>query len=200
MYHPHFDEMTQMAMGMVGMFIIHPRKRADDRVDRDFAIMLTSGDQAGTLAQPERDDRLQRPYDQRQGVPRHAPLVGKPGDRVRIRIGNLGAMDHHPIHIHGYYFRVTATDGGDIPALGAVAGDTVLVPVGSTRTSSSLPMSPGDWAFHCHMTHHVMNQMGHEFPNMIGVNPVASTERCRQLLPGYMTHGHTGMDMARWRT
>ncbi len=29
MYHPHFDEMTQM-----GMFVIHPRVQADPRVDR----------------------------------------------------------------------------------------------------------------------------------------------------------------------
>jgi len=25
MYHPHFDEMLQMGMGMMGMFVIHPR-------------------------------------------------------------------------------------------------------------------------------------------------------------------------------
>jgi len=47
--------------------------------------------------------------------PSTAPLMCKTGDRVRLRLGNLGAMDHHPMHIHGYHFRVTATDGEDIP-------------------------------------------------------------------------------------
>src|SRR5215212_5067620 len=40
MYHPHFDEMVQIALGMPGFFIIHPREAAVRRVDRDFAIML----------------------------------------------------------------------------------------------------------------------------------------------------------------
>jgi FtsP/CotA-like multicopper oxidase with cupredoxin domain len=47
--------------------------------------------------------------------PSTGPLVCKTGDKVRIRLGNLGATDHHPIHIHGHYFRTTATDGEDIP-------------------------------------------------------------------------------------
>ncbi len=41
MYHPHYDEMTQMGMGMMGMFIIHPRNPVGPKVDRDFAIMLS---------------------------------------------------------------------------------------------------------------------------------------------------------------
>ena len=47
------------------------------------------------------------------------------------------------------------------------------------------------------MTHHVMNQMGHDFPNMVGVDPKGLDERIRPLLPAYMTMGHTGMDMGR---
>jgi len=39
MYHPHFDEMTQMAMGMAGMLVVHPRAPRR-RVHRDFALML----------------------------------------------------------------------------------------------------------------------------------------------------------------
>src|SRR5437762_2162736 len=43
-YHPHFDEMTQIALGMMGAFIIHPRKYDGEvlrRPDRDFVIMLS---------------------------------------------------------------------------------------------------------------------------------------------------------------
>jgi FtsP/CotA-like multicopper oxidase with cupredoxin domain len=40
MYHPHWDEMTQMAMGMMGMIVVHPRRPTGFVPDRDFAIML----------------------------------------------------------------------------------------------------------------------------------------------------------------
>src|SRR5258707_2826870 len=40
MYHSHSDEMTQMALGTMGLFIIHPRRPRDQRPDRDFAFML----------------------------------------------------------------------------------------------------------------------------------------------------------------
>src|SRR6202521_4293856 len=40
MYHPHFDEMTQIAMGMMGFFVIHPRDPGAARVDRNFCIFL----------------------------------------------------------------------------------------------------------------------------------------------------------------
>lgn len=50
---------------------------------------------------------------------------------------------------------------------------------------------------HCHMTHHVMNQMGHDVPNTIGVKPGPVDKRVGSLLPAYMTMGQSGMgDMA----
>jgi hypothetical protein len=125
------------------------------------------------------------------------PLVVKTGQRVRIRIGNLSPMDHHPIHLHGYQFRITETDGGQIPENGQWPETTVIVPVGSTRTVEFVADAPGDWALHCHMTHHVMNQMGHEIPNMVGMDPGSVDRRVQRLLPGYMTMGQEGMgDMA----
>jgi FtsP/CotA-like multicopper oxidase with cupredoxin domain len=38
MYHPHSDEMVQMAMGMMGSFVVHPKDPGFRRVDRDFAF------------------------------------------------------------------------------------------------------------------------------------------------------------------
>ena len=123
-------------------------------------------------------------------------LVVKKGERVRIRIGNLSPMDHHPMHLHGYQFLVTETDGGRIPDHAQWPQTTVLVSVGSTRTIEFIADEPGDWAFHCHMTHHVMNQMGHGVPNMIGVNG-KSSGKVQSVLPSYMMMGESGMaDMA----
>jgi hypothetical protein len=53
--------------------------------------------------------------------------------------------------------------------------------------------APGDWPFHCHMTHHVMNQMGHDAPNLIGANVQGVDDKVGRLVPGYMTMGETGM-------
>src|SRR5262249_42274839 len=135
MYHPHFDEMVQMAMGMMGMFVIHPRGGDDPPIDRDFAIMLSEWAVKPGTRRPDAAEMTDfnvltmnsRAY------PGTAPLVVKRGERVRIRLGNLGATDHHPIHIHGYNFVVTGTDGGRIPAAGQWPETTVLVPVGTTR-------------------------------------------------------------------
>ncbi|MCK4934053.1 MAG: multicopper oxidase domain-containing protein, partial [Simkaniaceae bacterium] len=70
---------------------------------------------------------------------------------------------------------------------------TVLVPVGAAKVIEFLANNPGDWIFHCHMTHHTMNQMGHEFPNMVGMEIGGFDEKVRTLIPGYMTMGTTGM-------
>ncbi len=196
MYHSHHDEMTQMGMGMVGMFVIHPRGTPpEDRPERDFALMLHEWAIEPGTRRPDPNEMTDFNVLTINGraFPGTAPLIAKQGDRVRIRLGNLSAMDHHPIHLHGYYFKVTETDGGRIPDAGQWPETTVLVPVGATRTVEFVADNPGDWAMHCHMTHHVMNQMGHDMPNMIGMEPGDFDRRVRPLLPGYMTMGQHGM-------
>ena len=44
MYHPHADEMTQMAMGMMGFWITHPKDPSQHRADRDFCFLLNAYD------------------------------------------------------------------------------------------------------------------------------------------------------------
>ncbi len=114
-------------------------------------------------------------------------------ERVRIRFGNLSAMDHHPIHIHGLHFKVTATDGGYIEPSAQWPENTVLVPVGACRVIEMVPTVAGDWAMHCHMTHHTMTQMGHGAPNMMGVDTTALDKRMGRVVPDYMTMGVQGM-------
>jgi manganese oxidase len=195
MYHSHHDEMTQMALGMMGLFIIHPRNPKNPRPDRDFAYMLSEWriDPGARKPNPIEMTDFNILTLNARAFPGTAPMVAKLGDRVRIRIGNLSAMDHHPIHLHGYQFKLTETDGGQIPESAQWPEVTVLVPVGSTRTIDFLADEPGDWAFHCHMTHHVMNQMGHEIPNMIGVPEKEIDQMVQPLLPQYMTMGKDGM-------
>jgi FtsP/CotA-like multicopper oxidase with cupredoxin domain len=194
MYHPHVDEMTQMGMGLMGMFIVH-EKRPKRRIDRDFAIMLSEWMVPVGARRP--DPREMSDFNvltlNSKAFPGAEPLVARTGQRVRIRFGNLSAMHNHPMHLHGYHFKVTATDGGPIPEAGQWPETTVLVPVGATRDIEFVADAPGDWALHCHFTHHVMNQMGHEGPNMIGMRTADVDRRVRRLLPDYMTMGATGM-------
>ena len=193
MYHPHSDEMVQMALGMMGFFIIHPRAE-NPRIDRDFAIMLHEWAIAPGTSRPNpvvMTDFNIFTFNSRVW-PGTAPLVVKKGDRVRVRLGNL-SMDNHPIHLHGYQFQVVATDGGRIPVAGRWPETTVDVPVGTTRDIEWVADVPGDWIFHCHKSHHTMNAMGHDVPNMIGVKPGDTEAKVRQMLPGYMPMGQTGM-------
>ena len=199
MYHSHHDEMTQMAMGMMGLFIIHPRNPVGPRPDRDFAILLSEWriDPGTMRPNPNEMNDFNMFTMNARAFPGTEHLVAKLGDRVRIRLANLSAMDHHPIHLHGYQFRITETDGGQIPESAQQWETTALVQTGSTKTIDFVADAPGDWALHCHMTHHIMNQMGHEIPNMIGVDPGDLDRKVRRLLPDYMTMGRDGMgDMA----
>ena len=196
MYHSHHDEMTQMAMGMMGMMVFHPRiPYPDYAVDRDFAIMLSEWriDPGTATPNPNEMTDFNVLTMNAKCYPGTEPLIAKLGDRVRIRFGNLSAMDHHPIHLHGHYFKITATDGGQIPDSAQRPETTTLVPVGATRDIEFVASEPGDWAMHCHMTHHVMNQMGHDFPNVVGINKDGLDRKIRGLLPNYMTMGEAGM-------
>ncbi len=196
MYHSHLDAMTQDGLGMIGMFIVHPREPQDPPPDRDFAILLHEMFIAGGTARPNPIEMTDFNVLTMNGraFPDSYPLVAQLGDRVRIRIGNLSQMSHHPIHLHGHSFRVTATDGGPIAPAGQWPETTVLVQVGSTRDIEFVADNPGDWILHCHMAHHMMNQMGHNVPNMTGVDvPPELTQKIKSLLPDFMVMGDTGM-------
>jgi manganese oxidase len=194
MYHPHADEMLQMAVGMMGFFVVHPKEPEDPPIDRDFAIMLhTWAVHPGTYRP---DPAVMLDFNMftfnSKIFPATDPLIVKTGDRVRIRLANL-SMDEHPIHIHGHSMWVTATDGGRIPPSARWPETTILVPVGATRDAEFIAEAPGDWAFHCHKSHHTMNAMGHEVPNTLGVDQRGLEEKIRELIPGYMAMGETGM-------
>jgi len=195
MYHPHFDEMTQQGSGMMGMFIVHPRERAANPVDRDYAIMLSEWriDPGASRPNPIEMVDFNVLTMNSKVYPATAPLVAQMGERVRIRFGNLGAMDHHPIHLHGFKPYITETDGGPVPESARWSANTVLVPVGSVRAIEFVADNPGDWAMHCHMTHHIMNQMGHNLPNMFGIDARGLSHNIKPLLPEYMTMGQHGM-------
>ncbi len=200
MYHPHFDEMMQMAMGMQGFFVIHPRT-APRKIDRDFCIFLQEWAIEPGSATPNpiiMTDFNLFTFNSRVW-PGTDPLVARIGDRVRVRFANL-SMDNHPIHFHGHHWWVTGTDAGQIPESAWWRSATVDVPPGSTRDVEFVADNPGDWAFHCHKNHHTMNAMSHDVPNLVGVDQKGISSKVDRLVPGYMQMGSEGMgDMAQMR-
>jgi len=198
MYHPHADEMTQMAMGMMGFWVTHPKHPKAtpgyQDCDRDFCFLLNAYDIEPGSAVPKVNTMLDFnlwTWNSR-AFPGIAPLICRQGDRVRIRVGNL-TMTNHPMHLHGHEFSVTQTDGGIVPPQARWPEVTTDIAVGQMRAFEFVASEPGDWAFHCHKSHHTMNAMGHDVPTMIGVDHRDVVSKIAKLIPDYMVMGERGM-------
>jgi len=196
MYHPHADEMTQMAMGMMGLWITHPKAKHPliDEVQRDFCFLLNAYDIDPGSSTPKPNTMLEHnlwTWNSR-AFPGIDALPVRLGDKVRLRIGNL-TMTNHPIHLHGHEFTVTGTDGGPIPKTARWPEVTTDIAVGQMRQLEFVADEEGDWAIHCHKSHHTMNPMGHSVPNMIGVDHRGLVRKIQKLVPDYMVMGERGM-------
>ncbi|MDQ2711473.1 MAG: copper oxidase [Acidobacteriota bacterium] len=156
-YHSHMA--MQEMIGMLGAFIMHPKVPYAPPVDKDFVILLQ---EYAVLPNNTVPNTMNMEFNwlvfNGKAGPATTPLVVRLGDRVRIRMINLG-MDHHPIHLHGHTFHTTGTEGGRIPETAWIPGNTVLVGVAQSRDVEFVANNPGDWMLHCHLPHHMMNQM-----------------------------------------
>jgi hypothetical protein len=156
-YHSHMA--MQEMMGMLGAFIMHPKAAYTPRVDKDFVLLLQ---EYAVLPNNTVPNTMNMEFNwlvfNGKTGPATTPLIVRLGDRVRIRTINLG-MDHHPIHLHGHTFYTTGTEGGRIPEGAWIPGNTVLVGVAQSRDVEFVANNPGDWMLHCHLPHHMMNQM-----------------------------------------
>jgi len=185
-----------MAMGMMGFWVTHPKDSGLYRVDRDYVFLLSSYDIDPGSFTPRVAEMLNFnmwTFNSRV-FPGIDPIVARKGDRVRIRIGNL-TMTNHPIHLHGHEFEVAGTDGGWVPKSARWPEVTTDIAIGQMRAIEFDATDPGDWAFHCHKSHHTMNAMGHNVPTMIGVDQQGVAEKIRKLIPDYMVMGDTGGSM-----
>ena len=91
--------------------------------------------------------------------PRTERIRAQVGDSVRWRVINASNREH-PMHLHGFYFRVDAR--------GSAATDTAYAPLSrrlvvteymeprSTMSMTWVPGRPGNWLFHCHLAFHVI--------------------------------------------
>jgi FtsP/CotA-like multicopper oxidase with cupredoxin domain len=193
MYHPHADEMVQMAMGLMGFWVTHPRNPDFMKVDRDFVFLLGNYDIEPGSYTPKVNTMLD--FNMWTINSRVFPGIDsmnvRQGDRVRIRMGNL-TMTNHPFHLHGHEFVTTGTDGGWLRPEQRWPEVTMDIGVGQMRAIEFDATDPGDWPFHCHKSHHTMNAMGHKVPTMIGVDQKGVAEKINKLVPDYMAMGERG--------
>ncbi len=192
-YHSHMA--MQEMMGMIGLFVIHPRVAHAPRVDRDFGIVLQEW---AILPNNTIPNSLAMEFNwltlNGKAGPATTPMVVKLGERVRIRLVNLG-MDHHPMHIHGHQFYITGSEGGRYRTTAIEPANTVLVGVAQARDIEFVATNEGDWHFHCHLPHHMMNQM----VSMVGPAMFAGGAGQRpdgSLVPGYPQDMFMPMDEA----
>ena len=121
-----------------------PTKLAADAPVRTVTLKLT-GDMVRYLWSIN-----DRPIDEQSVLP------VKRGEILRLVLVN-NTMMHHPMHLHGHFFRLVLPDTPDPDH--APLKHTVDVPPMASRTIEFLADADGDWLFHCHLLYHMMSGM-----------------------------------------
>jgi FtsP/CotA-like multicopper oxidase with cupredoxin domain len=90
--------------------------------------------------------------------PHNDRLTLTQGDSVHWRFINAAAIEH-PMHLHGFYFRVTRRGGERSDTAFAYERQPLqnmqVMQQGGTMSISFVPTTPGNWVFHCHFASHV---------------------------------------------
>ncbi len=105
----------------------------------------------------------------------------KKGEVLRITLNNTTMM-HHPMHLHGHFFRVLSPLGVYSPLK-----HTVDVPPHEKVVIEFMADEEGDWFFHCHVLYHMKQGMSRVFASgdfkrdermkNYSVSPVWNTDR-----------------------
>ncbi len=138
LYHSHFNAMSQEGAGLYGMFVIEEKDPpASRQADREEQWILGDGPLGYVINGKE--------------FPLIEPIEMTLGERVKLRIANLGGM-YHPMHMHGGFFTVVAKDGFglDVPQ----KMNTLSVAPGETYDVILDPQFGGTWIWHCHVLSH----------------------------------------------
>ena len=187
-YHSHMP--MQEMMGMIGLFILHPKEPYRPRVDKDFGLIVQEW---AILPNNTVPNSLSMEFNwltiNGKAGPATTHFIVRLGDRVRIRMVNLG-MDHHPIHLHGNTFYLTGTEGGRVPQSAWTPANTVLVGVAQSRDVEFEAIYPGDWLMHCHLPHHMMNHMASMVGPMAHVGQGMHTGMGMEEGMGMLRQGH----------
>lgn len=172
MYHAHVMSHMQQMMGLQGGFII--LNQYGDISDRDYFIMLQEfklKELPPMVVKPGEYELDPMAHDfnfftiNGKCFPYVTPLEVIFGEQVRIRLANA-MEDAHPMHLHGHQFEITAADGNPIPKHNTIKKNTLNAASGETWDIEFTAGNPGVWPFHCHIPHHMTNNMTEETGGM----------------------------------
>ena len=111
------------------------------------------------------------------------------GDTVHWRFLNLSALEH-PLHLHGFYYRVDSRGDGARDSIMAPADRqltvTELLVPGRTMSMTWAPTRSGNWIFHCHFASHIATEEALESDRVM---PKPGTMK-HEAMPGYSPLKH----------
>jgi FtsP/CotA-like multicopper oxidase with cupredoxin domain len=160
-YHTHHNTATQEPKGLYGVLIIDPKPGSAEaareaQYARDYLQVISEFSGYFTI--------------NGKAFPATEVLEARLGEKVRLRLVNLG-QTAHPMHLHGYHFRIVGADG--VPVEGPpLVKDTINIAPGERYDLEFVADNPGTWVFHCHILSHVASQ-GVEPGGMITVLKVS---------------------------
>ena len=159
MYHSHFEGDRQVSAGLYAPFIIDPKEPEANPPDVDLTLMISEWLVRGDLtfaAMPMAGMEPNYFTINGKAFPATQTIDVKQGQRVRLRLIGIGQFIH-PMHLHGFPFKVVATDGHPVPESAQLTKDTISVAPGERYDIEFVAAEPGQWVLHCHILHHTTN-------------------------------------------
>lgn len=159
MYHSHYEGDVQVGAGLYGPFIIDPKTPEANPPAVDKTLMLSEWRlQNGKTYAAMPASGMEPNYFTINGkaFPATETITVKKGDRVRLRLIGIGQFIH-PMHLHGFPFKIIATDGHPVPKAAQLTKDTISVAPGERYDIEFIASEPGEWMMHCHILHHTTN-------------------------------------------
>ena len=160
MYHSHVETDKQIPLGLYAPFIIDSKAASGTPPAVDKVLMLgevrIGADGKTYPAMPMAGAEPNYFTVNGKAFPDTERIEVKRGEVVRLRLENVGQFTH-PMHLHGSFFKVVATDGNSVPAAVQLTKDTIAVNPGERYDIEFVADNPGTWVLHCHVLHHVTN-------------------------------------------
>lgn len=160
MYHSHIASDKQVMIGLYAPLIVDPKTPPANKPAVDVSWMLSEwrvgADGQTSAAMPMAGAEPNYFTINGKSYPNTATIEVKKGQRVRVRLANVGQFTH-PMHLHGMNFKIVAYDGVPLPPEQQTVRNTVPVNPGELVDIEFVADNVGTWLFHCHVLHHVTN-------------------------------------------
>ncbi|WP_061809786.1 multicopper oxidase family protein [Rossellomorea vietnamensis] len=165
MYHTHQDGVKQMDKGLAGSLIVEPVQ--PEKLDKDFTLVLDEWMSDGDSSSMMEGMNMSMESNEEENPMSHSmdgydiytingksgkaiePFKVKEGDKVRIRLVNVGFMSHS-FHLHGHEVKVVAIDGQSVNQPKGFKDELVSIAPGERYDLEFTADNPGEWYLESH--------------------------------------------------